>query len=271
MNPTDTIGLTEFLVLVYNFIKRNFIILSISTIIGFVFGIGYTYQKANYYASEMIGFSNIIEKTTLLEILAPLTTLTEEKNYDALSTKLGISKEEAAQIRNLEFSNSKHTKTSHAPSATDLKLGKLIMIQANVYDQKVLPNLANGIKLYLSQNEFIFNTNKFEYQKTLHLIEEMTTNIAMIDSISRSVLTSKSSVSIINEINPNHYKEAISSLENLKVQAQTLEPFTIVSRFYTVNKPSNKNLVIIIAATVTFFVLGLFMVFIKELALLSKK
>lgn len=270
MNPSDTIGLTEFLVLVYNFIKRNFIILSIFTLIGFVVGMSYTYKKPNYYTSELVGFSNVIEKTTLLEILTPLTTLTAEKNYDALSTKLGITKEDAAQIRNLEFTNSKHTKTSHAPTATDKKLGELILTRVEIYDQNSLANIENGISNYISQNNYVKSLENLEKQKNKNLITEISNNLALIDSINHSINQPKNTLSILPGVNPFNYKEALLELEELKMAAQTTASFTIVSRFYTVKNPSNKNMLIIIAATVAFFVMGLIIVFIKELAMLSK-
>jgi len=270
MNPSDNIGLTDFLVLAYKFFKRNLIIFISFTLIGLTIGIVYNLQKQDYYSSEMIGFSNIIEKTALIEILNPLTTLTDEKNYEELSTKLGLSVEEASQIRFLSFTNSRHTKTSHSPSSTDIKLGNLIVVNTEVYDKKIFPKLESGVIKYLNDNSFIKQSEKLELQKTSNLISEISSNIAVIDSINSQPSKNNSAISIQHEINPFNYKEALLELENLKVDAQTLRAFTVVSSFYTIKNPSNEPLLSTIAATLAFFVIGLMFVFVKELAQLAK-
>jgi len=271
MNPSDNIGLTDFLVIVFKFCKRNFIIVTSITLIGLAIGIFYSSQKQEYYLSEMIGFSNIVDNTALLEILTPLSTLTDEGNYDELSSKLGISTEEASQIRVLKFANSKHTKTSHSPSVTDKKLGKLIAVSIETYDRAILPKLENGISKYLNDNPYIKTLEKLELQKTENLINEISSNIALIDSLNKQPNKSNSTVSIQHEINPFNYKEALLEVETLKVDIQTLRVFTVVSSFYKVQKTSNKSILITIAATLAFFVMGLMIVFIQELAQLARE
>ena len=271
MNASDNIGLTDFLVLVYKFIKRNFIIVTSFTVIGLATGGFYSNQKQDYYASEMIGFSNVIESTTLLEILSPLTTLTDEKNYDALSSKLGISVAEASQIRILQFANSKHTKTSHSPSVTDKKLGQLIVVSTEIYDQEVLIQLENGIIKYLNDNAYVKSSESLKLQKTRNLIYEISRNISLIDSLNHQPQQNSSTIYFQKEINPFDYKEALLEVENLKVEEQSLQTFTVISSFFNVNKPSNPSLLIVIISTLTFLGLGLMVVFVKELTQLAKE
>lgn len=273
MNPTDTIGITDFLVLVYKFLKRNLLLIGAITMVGFAIGLAYSYQKASYYSSELVGFTDIVDQTTLLEILGPLTTLTDEKNHAELANKLGISVEQAAQIRALEFASSRHTKTSHAPQATDKKLGELIVVKSTVYDQSVFLDLEKGITHYLAENNFIQTTKNLELAKTQHLISEITTNLNMLDSLFRSSSDKKVSamVSITKELNPVNYNEALLNLEDLKIRSQIIQPFTVVSSFYKVNKPSNKSLLIVTAATVAFFILSLLIVFVRELHQLASR
>ena len=273
MNPSDNIGLTDFLVLVYKFLKRNFILISVITLIGLIIGVVYVSQKKDYYSSELIGFSQVTDKTTLLEILNPLTHLAEEKNHEELSVKLNLSIEEASQIRSIEFLNSKHTKTSHSPSVTDKKLGNLILIQILVYDQNILRDLEKGIYFFADNNAYIKETEGLERQKTQTLITEISKNIAMIDSLNlaKNKGGSGSSVTIQGEINPSNYKDAISTIENLKASAKTLKPFTIVSGFYNFKKPANKNILIVLSSTIAFFIISLLIVFIKELSQLASE
>ena len=271
MNPSDNIGLTDFLVIVFKFCKRNFIIVTSITLIGLAIGIFYSSQKQEYYLSEMIGFSNIVDNTALLEILTPLSTLTAEENYDELSSKLGISTEEASQIRLLKFANSKHTKTSHAPSVTDKKLGRLIAVSIETYDRTILPKLENGISKFLNDNAYVKSSEILELQKTRNLIFEISKNIALFDSLNNQSYDINSNVFIQKEINPLNYKEALLDVENLKIKVQILQPFTIISNFYKVNKPANRSRLITIAITLAFFGLSLMIVFLKELNQLARE
>ena len=272
MNSSDTVGLTEFLVLVYNFIKRNFLIILITTVLGLIVGFTYTSQKSNYYNTELVGFSNVIDKTTLLEILNPLSTLVEEKNYTEIANKFGISPEEAAQIRALEFTESRHIITSHAPKTTDQKLGELILVKATIYDQEILEKLSSGIIYYLESNPHVSKTNQLMIRKNKTIIAEMTNNIALIDSLNRSILNTKgTSISFQQSQNPINYGEAVLMLEDLKITASTLAPFTIASPFYQASKPANRNVLITGVITIAFFVFSLLIVFIKELSLLASK
>lgn len=272
MNPTDNVGLTDFLVLVYKFVKRNLLILSISTVFGFGVSLLYTSQKSHYFNSEMVGFSNVIEKTTLLEILNPLSALVQEKNHQEIANLLNLSKEKATKIRSLEFADARHLVTSHAPKTTDKKLGELIVIKASVYDQQILEDLSNGIKHYLSSNPYISSTHQLMAEKNKRLIVEISNNISLIDSLNRSMLQQQeASISFQQSQNPNNYGEALLMLEDFKVISTTLKPFTIVSSFYNASKPANKNILIITVITVTFFVIGLMIVFVKELAQLAAK
>jgi hypothetical protein len=272
MDSSDNIGLTEFLVLVYQFLKRNLLIIAITTVFGVALGFLYTSQKSKYYETELVGFSNVIDKTTLLEIANPLTALVEQKNFTELAIKLGITPEEASQIRALEFTESRHLVTSHAPKTTDQKLGELIIIKAAIYDQQIIKTLSSGIVYYLENNPLVSKTNQLMIRKNQTLITEMTRNIALIDSLNRSLLTQNgTAVSFQQSQNPISHGEALLMLEDLKITASTLAPFTIASPFYKASKPANKNLLIMAVITMTFFMLSLLIVFIKELAKLAAK
>lgn len=266
MDSSENIGLIEFLVLVFKFFKRNILILSIFTVIGLGIGIGYSLNKANYYQTELVGFSNIIEKSSLLEILSPLTVLAEEKNYENLGELLNLTNEEASQIRSIEFSDSRHTKTSHNPAVTDKQLGELIVVNVNLYDLGISSKLENGLTTFLSNNSYIQTLTKLERNKIQSLVNQMESNLARMDSTYSN--PQNASIKIQSE-NPVNYNETVETIETLKIDLQVLKPFTVVSPFYEVKKPQNRNILISIAATVAFFVLGLFIVLIKEIKRLA--
>ncbi len=272
MNSSDNVGLTDFLIIVYAFLKRNFILLFAFLIVGAGIGTAYSYLKPNYYYSELIGYSNVVDKTTLLEILNPLTALVEEKNYDEISKMLGINVAEAKNIRLLEFAQSKHTKTSNTP-ATDQKLGALILVKTEVYDRVVLPKLETGILKFMSSNPYVSKTLKLELRKSNTLISEVTDNIRVLDSLNFDTNPNsyKSTLTIKGQLNPVNYNEALTFVQDLKNHVDLLEPFTVVSSFYNLNKPANKNLIVVTGITVSFLILGFLFVFVKELAVLSSQ
>lgn len=272
MNQSDNVGLTDFLVIVYAFLKRNLLILFSFIFIGLGIGITYSYLKPNYYSSELIGYSGVVSKTTLLEILNPLTSLVNEKNYEEVSRKLNISMDEAKSIRSLEFVQSKHTKTSNTP-ATDQKLGELILIKTEIYNQQILSNLEIGISNYISSNPHVSKTLNLELRKVNTLIKEVSDNINTLDSLNYSSNSNQygSALTIKGQINPVNYNEALIFIQDLKNTVEALEPFTVVSSFYTLNKPANKSLIIVSGITVAFLILGFLVVFVKELAVLSSE
>lgn len=273
MNPSDDIGLTDFFVLVYRFFLKNILLISIMTVMGFGIGFFYAKQKPKYFSSELVGFSNLIKQTTLLELLSPISTLAEEKNYSEIAAKLRITEEEAAHIRSIEFAKSRHLTTSNSPELTDKKLGELILINVMVYDQTILPSLETGITSFIKDNPFVSEIEKLEFKKTNTLISDISRNLRVTDSIrlSQTKTHSKSAISISESFNPTSYNETAELLSELRLYKNTLQPFTIVSGFYTTKKLSNKTVMIVTAITLVFFTLSLIIVFIRELARLAKE
>ena len=273
MNPSDNIGLTDFFVLVYNFLKRNIVIIGVMTITGFGIGFMYAKQKPKYFSSELVGLSNLIDQTTLLELLSPISTLVEEENYPEIAIKLGITEAEASNIRSIEFAKSRHLITSHSPELTDKKLGELILVNVMIYDQTILSTLETGITSFIEKNAFVTNTKKLELQKTNTLISDISHNLQVIDSINLSQvnLRNNSAISISGVINPVNYNETAELLSELQYYKKALQSFTVVSKFYNTRNPSNKTIMIITAITFAFFSLSLVIVFIRELAQLAIK
>ncbi len=273
MNPSDNIGLTDFLVLVYRFLIRNLLIIGLTTLLGVAIGFSYSFQKKSYFYSELIGFSNILEKTTLMELLSPLSSLVKEKNYTEIATKLGITQSEAMLIRSLEFQESRHLKTSNAPKLTDTKLGELVLVKVEVYDQEIYPKLSAGLSFYLKNNPYIANLVVLEINKTKALINRGSNYLTTLDSLSlnKEQAYKNEKITISNKPSPVDYNEAALEIEDLKISEKTLQAFTVVSEFYHARKPANKTLIIITAITMAFFFLSLLVVFVRELASLAKK
>lgn len=276
MHPSDNIGLTDFFVLVFKFCKRNLALIVIFTVIGLLLGYSYNYFSKKYYLSEMVGYSNLVEKNIVLEILAPLNKFAEEKNFTELSKSLNISEEAAAAIRSIEFATSKHNKTSNNPKLTDQKLGELILTTVTVYDQDKLPEIENGIVNFMESNSYLKEKAGIEKKKTTKLIQNITGKIESLDAIyNQSNQASKSSssptINVTSSQSPTDFVESYEYLEGLKSKAENIHSFQIVSHFYYLSKPNNKRLLAISGLGVVFFISGLLLALLREIAVLSKK
>ena len=272
MNPSDNIGLTDFLVLIYKFLKRHFVALIGFTLIGFSLGFIYTQTKPAYYYSELTGFSAIVEKSTILEIVSPLTLFAEEKNYTELGKALNITPEEAATIRTIEFTTSRHVKTTTNPDKNDELFGELIITQITVYSQELLPKIQTGIIHFLNTNTYLHATVQSTKQINKSVIEKAYRKFQLHDTltINQNQQTEKIAINQISTF-PFSYVEAMEYIEKLKEDNLSLQAFSVVNDFYLLKKPSNRNKLIITGLTVAFTLLGLIFVFIRELAALAKK
>lgn len=266
MKIDDTIGLTDFFVLVYNFIKHHLKTILVFTTLGALIGGGYSYQKENYYYSELSGYSLVVPKANILEVFSPLTVFTDEKNYEELSKALNLSIEEATNLRVLEFAPSKHIKTSNNPKVTDDILGEIIIVKVETYDKKMLPKLESGLLYFLSTNTYLNQNLKAKKEANSRVVTHFYTELDQSDSLRYKNHGNNSGISIMNTPDPKHFVEALEYIESIKMDNNTLASFTVVSSFYNLKKPANKTLLITIAATLFFFILGLFFALTNELA-----
>lgn len=279
MSPTDTIGITEFMILVYKFCKRNFLLIIGFTILGGALGFTYNKLKPEYYNSEMLGYSELATKSTVLEVLAPLTLFAEEKNYDQLANTLGLSVEEASQIRSIEFLDSKHTKTSNNPSSSNRGIGNLILTSVMVYDQNILPKVETGLVNYIENNPYLLEKKQMELTSTQVLIQEITERLETLDSLNmismQALNTSPQEasqlVNVTTEQSPVGFIESLKYVEYLRNRLTTLTGYTVVNSFYTVSKPSNKNIIILTGLTIAFLIVGVILSLIREVVRIAQK
>ncbi|UTW67314.1 hypothetical protein KFE94_04150 [bacterium SCSIO 12643] len=276
MHPSDNIGLTDFFVLIFKFCKRNLALIVISTVIGLLLGYSYNHFSKKYYLSEMVGYSNLVEKNIVLEILAPLNKFAEEKNFSELSKNLNISEETAAAIRSIDFATSKHNKTSNNPKLTDQKLGELILTTLTVYNQDKLPEIEKGIVNFLENNSYLKEKTNTEKAKTTKLIQNIAEKIESFDSIYNhpnqiSKGSGSPTINVTSSQSPTDFVESYEYLEDLKNKAEHIRSFQVVSHFYYLSKPDNKQLLIISGLGVVFFISSLLLALLKEIAVLSKK
>lgn len=270
MNPSDDIGLTDFFVLIYKFFKRNIILISLFTVIGLVLGFTYNHFSPKYYSSEMVGYSDLVEKNIILEILSPLNKLAEEKNYNELAIMLNIPVDITTSIRSIDFATSKHNKTSNNPSLTDQKLGELILTSITTYNKDYLPEIESGIINFINQNSYLQNTQKIEAQKNKQLISKISDKIESFDT-AQVHLQKSTMVNVSSAQNPSDFIDSYVHLEKLKSKNSNLKLFHIVSHFYNLSKPSNKSTLAFTGLGVVFFVSGLLIALFKEVIVLSKK
>lgn len=268
MHPNDTIGLTEFLVLVYSFLRKNLLLIAGLTILGFGMGYAYNSTAKPYYYSEMTGSSEVGSKAIILETLFPLSSLANEKNYTELSQLLSITEEEATTIRSIEFASSKQAKTNHTGKGADL--GEMVLIKVTVYDQTHFNAIEKGITHYLSSNEFLANKMILELESAKRLSLQIENRIQLMDSIALESLNSNKAIGFATN-NSSDIIESYKYLNFLKLKIENMEVFTVINGFYRLDKPANKKGMILSALTAAFFLLSILIAFSREIIRLSRK
>jgi hypothetical protein len=257
----NTVGLTEFVVLVYNFFRKYIKILIVWILAGICFVFIEKNLKDDYFESEASIYTETTTPLITLDILSPLTTHVESKNYDALANALHISVAEAEQIKTLEFSNSKHFKTSNSPSSGNKDLGKLIICYAQVYDPEVLTKLNSGIEYYLGSSAFL--SQNVERSK-----EQNASTISSFDSIMNA---SFSNQPMGNQIDAEALARGLSIIESARLKVKYEQKTRLVRPFYVNTKPANKRLLISSSIIVFSLIMGMFMALLREIHIVSKQ
>lgn len=273
MEENNTVGLTDFFVIIYRFCQKHLAVILITTLLGTALGVVYTKLKPSYYKSELAGYSDVVSKEALLEIFSPLSHLIEEKNYAGFAKITGLTESESKEIKQISFITSRHIKTSNSPATSDLFMQKNLVCQVSVYNQEVYPKLEAGIKQFLNQNKYLKTTTQLEKDKLQSLLDDIIqkqNQISYKDSIlTQVILSNQVDVQVNSSINNSSYIELITMKRKIQHQLNDFSLFHIVSPFYEVQKPSNKNTMIIVGLSAVFLIIGLGIAFIREISSLA--
>ncbi|OFX22967.1 MAG: hypothetical protein A2041_00415 [Bacteroidetes bacterium GWA2_31_9b] len=224
----DEIDLLELFLKIYIFIKKNFWILFISSIIGGALGYSAKFFTNKHYESTMIIETYTLKNDILVEYINSLQDIIEYRNYDYLSSRFEIEKEKLSGLNKIEA-----TKISDDKTKKDLEYIKVFTksINRDIYNQ-----LSAGIEKYLKSEIYVKNEIEIFIEQNNALIEKIDKEITQLEELKQKRISDSQNVSELNI-----YNERISSndiilglikeKQELQKHLKFATPFRIIQDF----------------------------------------
>ncbi len=245
---SDEIDLQELAIRAIQFFKRNFKFIAISSILFTLLSIVAYFLLPKIYESRMIVMSDILTESYSKEITESLKNLIKEENYDVLAVRLGLTENEANEIKSLEIESVKKEKALEKENEQTI-----FIVTANIKNREILPKLQDGLVQYLRNNEFVkvrVRQRKETYQS---LMEKIGEEINSLDSLKRRLFLglpvyAKSSEMML--VDPTNIYSKIIELNKDKITYKNLlelaDSIQLVEGFTVFQKPSQPKLSILL-------------------------
>jgi len=234
----------------FNLLKRRYLILVLSVIIGACFGwSSYLVQKP-LYKSTLIGNSEILRNEYVSLLFKNLNDLLKEGNHEALSNYLKVTNEQAMSIVKIEASPV-ILKEGNDQSNSD-KLVNTFQIDITTLDPSKLDTIQSGIIYYLQNNDFV--KKRVVLQKDLYqkLIVKIDIEVSKMDTIRNTMVRMKPTAGGVTYLDPASINNTIVALYERKLILQnaleTLNQVLIIQNFIKYDRP--------VSPILNFYVLG---------------
>lgn len=257
----DEIDLIEVFFGIYIFLKRNFWILFIATIVGAGLGYSTKFYAKPHFESSMIVKSYIMSSNLLSEYIVKFQNLLNDKNYKLLHEQTNLSIEELRSIKEIT------TEIPYDEKGKD-ELGYTI-IHVKCIQNIVLDKLGNGILSFLEKEPFLISEIESFKVKNTAITEHITDEINNLGFKNNKPLGSgeKNKINIFNGTEV-FYNELIFLLEEKYQREKELkfaEPFRIIEDFTRYQKPVKKTVTYTISGGVLLWFLTLLFIVIRHL------
>jgi len=224
------------------FIRNKFLIISI-TVIGVISVILFQKFKPAYFSTTAIATSgiaayerfeddDILNQRTAINMINNLQLDVKKEDYEALSSKLNITTEEASQIKYIEaeqiFREDKDEKKHNTPK---------FLVNLLVRDNSLIITIQNGIMSYFNTNDYV-GTYSVIYKSTnnaiVNSIDKEISELrelrnqanSTIDLSTNTILSSRDEMDIQNQIVDLTHKKSVIITNN-----EMLKPLTFVENF----------------------------------------
>lgn len=262
-SSNDEVDILLLIYKVFLLIKRRFIVLIISAIIGVFIGFaGYIAQKSTY-KSTLIANSDILRNEYVTLLFKNLNDLLKEGNIDALANYLKISPQIAETITKIE-ATTVILKEGLNESNSD-KLVNTFQIEITTLDPSKLDTIQKGIIFYIQTNDFV--KKKVMLQKIFlqSMILKIDLEINKLDTL-RNLGRNNREVTFLD---PAAINNSIVNLYERKINYQnsieTLNQVLIIQNFIKYMVPVGPKLTIYIPAGIsTGLIGGLIFIFLLE-------
>ena len=272
----EELNLNELFTNLVKFISRNSRLLLVFMGVGLVSVIGYQKFKTPYYERKaicMLGISEYerqeqiegLSQRTAIDLINHLQINIENEDYLALSISLGLDIEIASVLRNIEAIQLYQQDMNEKFYA----LNKFEIV-LSIFDNSSIDQLEEGLSYYFSNNTFIKQYHDSYLLSNSEIINDINSEIKMLDRIRVVGAENSLDVSSVNIVNGkasavSNQIIALSQLrESIKTKQYLLKPLTFVQNFAKVNQKEDDILILGFLVVILSFVLGLFVALVKE-------
>lgn len=248
-NESNEIDLLELLAKIYFLFKRNKYIILTFVLLGIIVGLYKSFQSDPYFQTKML-IKTSLENEMVQGQLQTLSELKENGNNNILAQELGITKEEAEEIKTF--------------SVEEVEESSLLRINLEVFDNELITKIKEGIINYSETNEYIQQELKNKQDHYTQYLKEISDALELLRKEEKRQISAQSSMEII--LSGDSYANQITKLmdkkENIETKKNQIQkPLIIVKDFYKPDKPKvATSLKIILHAVVGLF-LGIIAVF----------
>ena len=248
----DEIDLVEVFLKLYIFLKKYFILILISGIIGTSLGYSTKFFLKEYFKSEMIIESYTISEKLRINYINQFQSLLDDKNFEILNNETGL---EIADLKNIKELS---TKTDINKKDEDI-----LFITTQVWDSSVLPKLANGIQSFMFSFSYVKDEIEIFKDNSLSLINDI--DIFIKDSINTSHRNYYISSIENNDFFHNEVLDLLKEKQKIEKSLKYATPFRVVQDFTIYQNPVNNYKKNTFLGTVIFIITTILVLVIIEL------
>ncbi len=217
------------------FFKKHFILIIILLTLGLTVGAVEFFYGKNYYRTNLIASSPVVNKQIIYEIVEPISFFVKNEMYDSVSIQLDIDVDKAKSIREIDL---------------DTSINEAVVITLDLYDKDNISEIQMGLINYFNNIPYIKSTivkRRSELENYIALLDQ---EIEDLNEMQKMVLVN------LNEENNQKmvsagglFNEMVIIYEKkieLEEEYNSLHSFTLINNnlIFIAQKSLKKNLVI---------------------------
>lgn len=242
MSNPDEIDIGLIYLKISNVIKRYFVFTIFCALIGLFAGYFFFKTTKPTYESSMILQNELFNLPNGSSLVTLLNDLIRDKNYDQLSERLNMTKEQVRAIVDINVNNLYKELTPEEEI-------KVFKVSVNVTETTILSDLQNGLINYLEQNPYVrkrIDLKKEGISDQIAYIKDDLQGIERLKSqiLNGDLLSDKSSDLLLFDP-ASVYQESIRLFEKeveLRTALQLAENFHVIQEFTVFQNPSSPRL-----------------------------
>jgi hypothetical protein len=275
--PNDEIDLLELLAKIVITIKSNILSIIIAFVIGSILGLCYYQFVPKSYESSMLISSGILTESYSKNLVSDINKLIKEKNLITVSTKLGITQQEASKLGKLEIKSA----IEKSDGIKEAEKNYLTIIGQSS-DNSIWPSLQTGLINFFESNDYVkirVDQNRKYYTQIIEKIDKELIDLQELKNNISSGKMNQSSKDNLVLFDPTTVNTKILDLNKEKIGMQnaleTVNSVQLVEGFTVFEKPVSPKLSIslVAGASVGLFFVALIIAFksLRKIVRLSEE